>query len=93
MSVSAVISAIQDLKRAELPAVAQALAARMAETLDGNQADDELISGKDAARTLGRTASWLSRWRECPFAVGLGRGRMYSRAGIQKYIEKRQGKI
>jgi predicted DNA-binding transcriptional regulator AlpA len=54
-------------------------------------AEDELLDAREAARIIGVSASKLYH-TDFPFVVKVGGSRRYSRNGIQKYIERRQGK-
>lgn len=93
MNVEAVVSAIQRLEPADLPAVAMALAARMAAIrASASLFNDELIDAKEAAQILGRTKSFLYHAKGLSFAVKVGTRRKYSRAEIQKYINSNLGK-
>ena len=87
-----ILSAIAVLDRDQLPALMLAIAARMASAKSTPvAADDELLSVQEAATMLGVSRSKLYHG-DFPFVVKVGGARRYSRNGIQKYIERRQGK-
>jgi hypothetical protein len=53
---------------------------------------DELIDVKAASAMTGMSESYLYHAKRLPFVVKVGRRRMFSRRGIQKFIAKQQDK-
>ena len=91
-SAAEILAAISAVDRKHLPALLAAIAARLVEPA-GDIVDDELVDAQEAATMLGVSASYLYHAEKLPFAVkGLGRRRMFSRVGIQKFIAKNTGK-
>jgi hypothetical protein len=78
---------------ATLSAIGMAVSARIASLAQHSNSagDDELCDVSEAARITGLSESALyhGKW---PFIVRLGRRRMFSRSGIQKFIAKNAGR-
>src|SRR2546422_100188 len=80
---------------AHLAALQARVAARLATGVAGNgngspQAEDRLLSVKEAAEVLHVTVDWLRRHPELPFVVSVSPGQMrYSARGLQRYIAGR----
>ena len=91
MSVTELIAAIATIEREQLPALLTAIAARLAEPTS-KPVDDDLIDVSDAARMLGVSESYLYHAKRLKYAVNVGKRRMFSRTGIQTFIQKQQGK-
>ncbi len=59
----------------------------------GRQPPDELVDVQEAARRLELSRDFLYRHsRQLPFVVRIGRQLRFSARGIERYIERRQGK-
>jgi excisionase family DNA binding protein len=59
----------------------------------GIEPPDELVNAREAARRLGLSLDYVYRHaRQLPFAVRVGRQLRFSSRGIERYIERRQGK-
>jgi excisionase family DNA binding protein len=88
-----IIAEIDQLASDELPRLMLYVAARMAAVKSTPAtAEDELLSVKEAAIMLGVSRSKLYHDSTLPFMVKVGSSRRFSRNGIQKFIEKQQGK-
>jgi predicted DNA-binding transcriptional regulator AlpA len=85
------IAAIAEIDPADAPALLAAIAALLAKPHSNGASDDELVDVSEAARITGLSESALYHGK-FPFTVRLGRRRMFSRAGIQRYIAKNAGK-
>jgi hypothetical protein len=94
MTAAELITALEDFDDiAVLAAIGGAVHLRIAALASSNgKADDELIDVHEAARILGLSESQLYHG-DFPFEVkgrGQGRKRLFSRAGIQRYIRRNQ---
>jgi hypothetical protein len=90
VTADAIITAIATVDRKALPALLAAIAARMAES-EPAAGDDSLIDVHEAATILGVSESYLNHNTQ-PFTVKVGGRRMFSKAGIQKFIARNAGK-
>jgi hypothetical protein len=83
------IAAINAADVADMPALLAAIAGRLAEPRAANVPGEgtELVDIDEAERLTGMSKSFLYHQR-LPFAVKVGRRRMFSRTGIKKFIEK-----
>jgi hypothetical protein len=86
-----IIAALRNLDSADRMKVIIAAATMDMETKSAPaKGDDELVDIDAAVRMLGLSASFLYH-QKLPFIVKIGRRRMFSRAGIQRYIRTKQG--
>jgi hypothetical protein len=94
LSTADIIAAIAALDPSEAPAILSAGYALMARAADkpNGTGDDELVDASEAARMLGMSESYLYHATKLAFRVKVGRRQMFSRNGIQKFINKQQGK-
>jgi hypothetical protein len=88
-----ILALIAQIDPADIPAVLAACAARMAAVMQHSKGadDDGLVDAKEAARLLAVSPSFLYH-RRLDFAVQVGRRRMYSRKGIQRFIARNAGR-
>lgn len=87
--IPAVLGELEELKAA---AWAQLLAPN-GRNPSGVQLADELVNAREAARRLGLSVDYLYRFsRRLPFVVRIGRRVRFSSRGIERYIERRQGR-
>ena len=88
--IPAVLGELEELKAA---AWAQLLAPNGRSPFGIQEAADELVNAREAARRLGLSVDYLYRFsRRLPFVVRIGRRVRFSSRGIERYIERRQGK-
>jgi predicted DNA-binding transcriptional regulator AlpA len=65
------------------------VAARLHTTPQGKIEDDRLLNVAEAAAMLGRSPDWLYRHAKAlPFVRRLGGSVMFSRQGLQKYLDR-----
>jgi hypothetical protein len=93
LSLSELISALSGLEAAELQSVIASAAGILAARSNGHREEppDELIDVHKAATILGVSESYLSHNMQ-PFTVKIGGRRMFSKAGIQRFIARNAGK-
>jgi hypothetical protein len=92
LTAAELIAEIATANIADMPALLAAIAGRLAERQATPASEATELVDIDEAETLtGMSKSFLYHAR-LPFAVKVGRRRMFSRTGIQKYIEKNSGK-
>jgi hypothetical protein len=93
MTLPDLIRAIAELDPCEAPAILSAGYALMAKGSGKPAAEtDELVDIDEAVRLLSVSESYLYHAKKLPFAVKVGKRRMFSRLGIQRHIAKQQGK-
>jgi predicted DNA-binding transcriptional regulator AlpA len=90
LELPAIIAAISALDHDQLPAVAMALAARMASSVKSTPAaaEDELLDVNEAAALLGVSPSWLHHRPNLPFRRKIGGKLKFSRQGIERWRQK-----
>ncbi len=88
--IPAILGALEELKAA---AWAQLLAPTNGRNPSGIKAADELLNVQEAARRLELSPDYLYRHSsQLPFTVRIGRRVRFSAQGIERYIERRQGR-
>jgi predicted DNA-binding transcriptional regulator AlpA len=89
------LTEICQLSADDLPAIAMALAGRMAETrtsapAESSPAADDLLDAETAAALLGVSPSWLYHRNKLPFRVKVGGKLKFRRSGIDRWLKQRQ---